>query len=214
MRTGRLITIEGQDGSGKSTLARALSGRLAETGIPTLLTREPGGSDIGASIRAVLLDGNQLDVWTEAFLFLAERRRHCTTVIQPALEAGTWVVCDRFADSTLAYQGHAGGADLETLRTLNSIATQGLTPDLTLLLDLDPQSALKRLNNPNRIDRMPIEYHERVRQGFLSEAQREPHRWRVLDATRSPEAVLQEALRLTADALGLEAILAPGGDQL
>lgn len=213
MTAGRLITIEGQDGSGKTTLAKALAASLEESGVPTLLTRQPGDSDIGQSIRSILLHGSQLDVWTEAFLFLAERRRHCATIVQPALQNGTWVVCDRFADSTLAYQGHAGGADLETLRTLNQIATQGLTPDLTLLLDLEPKTALQRLNNPNRIDRMPIEYHERVRQGFLSEARRESHRWRILDASRSPDIVLQEALRLTADALGLEAILTPGGDQ-
>lgn len=213
MTTGRLITIEGQDGSGKTTLAKALAASLQQSGVPTLLTRQPGDSDIGPSIRNILLHGHQLDAWTEAFLFLAERRRHCATVVQPALEKGTCVVCDRFTDSTLAYQGYAGGADLETLRTLNQIATQGLTPHLTLLLDLDPKIALQRLNNPNRIDRMPIQYHQRVRQGFLREAQREPNRWRILDATRPPDALLEDALQLTANALGLEAILAPGGDQ-
>lgn len=213
MTTGRLITIEGQDGSGKTTLAKALAASLQQSGVPTLLTRQPGDSDIGPSIRNILLHGDQLDVWTEAFLFLAERRRHCATVVQPTLEKGICVVCDRFTDSTLAYQGYAGGADLEILRTLNQIATQGLTPRLTLLLDLDPEIALQRRNNPNRIDRMPIEYHQRVRQGFLHEAQREPNRWRILDATRPPDALLEDALQLTANALGLGAILAPGGDQ-
>jgi len=213
MTRGRFITIEGQDGSGKSTLAEALTERLTATGVPTLLTREPGGSDIGASVRDILLHGEELDAWTETFLFLADRRRHCLTTIRPALHIGTWVVCDRFTDSTLAYQGYAAGADLDTLRNLNRIATDGLTPDLTLLLDLPPDTALARLKNHNRIDKKPLDYHQRVRDGFLTEAAREPHRWRTIDATLPPGRVLEDAVRKTAMVLGVEAILAAGGDQ-
>ena len=213
MTIGRLITIEGQDGSGKSTLAKALAERLTATGVPNLLTHQPGGSDIGAPIRDILLHGEELDVWTETFLFLADRRRHCMRVARPSLEKGIWVISDRFADSTLAYQGYAAGTDIETLRSLNHIATSGLIPDVTLLLDLPPEIALARLKDPNRLDRKPLEYHARVREGFLSEAKREPERWRGLDATLPPSRVLEDALRKMAMVLGLEAILAAGGDQ-
>lgn len=212
MTIGRFITIEGPDGAGKSTLAKALTERLTETGVPNLATREPGGSDIGTQVRDILLHGTSLDVWTEVFLFLADRRQHCRKVIRPALEQGVWVVCDRFADSTLAYQGYASGADLDTLRELNHVATGGLIPDLTLLLDVPPEVALARLGDLNRLDRMPLEYHVKVREGFLQEARRDPERWRVLDATLPPGRVLEDALRKTAMALGVEAILAAGGD--
>ncbi|MEW5884149.1 MAG: dTMP kinase [Armatimonadota bacterium] len=212
MTIGRFITIEGPDGAGKSTLARALNERFSAAGIPTLLTREPGGSEIGSQVRDILLHGGSLDVWTEAFLFLADRRQHCKNVIRPALEQGTWVLCDRFTDSTLAYQGYAAGADLEVLRQLNHVATGGLTPDLTLLLDLPPEIALARLDDLNRLDRMPLEFHISVREGFLQEAKQDHERWRVIDATQSPQRILELATLKIAMALGIEAILAAGGD--
>lgn len=213
MSPGRFITIEGPDGSGKSTLAKALTERLSIAGMPILATREPGGSEIGTQVREILLHGSDLDVWTEAFLFLADRRQHCINVIRPALEEGVWVICDRFTDSTIAYQGYASGADVAVLREMNQIATGGLTPDLTLLLDVPPEVALARLSNLNRLDQMPPDYHARVREGFLKEAEREPKRWHVLDASLPPERVLEDALRKMAIMFGLEAILAVGGDQ-
>lgn len=211
-RVGRLITIEGPDGSGKSTLARAIAERLRSAGVEVLLTREPGGSPIGGAIRSLLLDGGDLDPWTEAFLFLADRREHCLRGIVPSLRAGKWVICDRFADSTVAYQGYGAGLDVEDLRRLNELATGGLLPELTILLDISPSVSLARVGQKNRLDRMPLEFHERVRSGFLREAEREPGRWVVLDGALSPEEVLSAALRVIAGRFAFPVILTEGGD--
>ncbi|GIV02369.1 MAG: dTMP kinase [Armatimonadetes bacterium] len=211
-RVGRFITVEGPDGAGKSTLARAIAEQIEAAGESVVLTREPGDSPIGAAVRALLLDGDDLDRWTEAFLFLADRREHCLHVIRPALLAGKWVVCDRFADSTVAYQGYGAGLDVSELRSMNELATAGLRPDATILLDLDPQVALQRLSDKNRLDRMPLDYHERVREGFLTESRLDPDRWIVLDASRPPEEVRADALRLLAERFAFPVILSPGGD--
>lgn len=190
---GRFITLEGPDGAGKTTLSQALAVKLEQVGIPFVLTREPGDGPIGPSIREILLSGSEMDAWTEAFLFLADRRQHCRSVVHPALDSGKWVICDRFADSTLVYQGYGRGLDVERLRDLNDIATMGRSPDVTLLLDLAPEKGLTRLPEKNRLDREPIEFHERVRKGFLAEAARSPERWVILDASRPIEQVIQDA---------------------
>jgi dTMP kinase len=190
---GRFITLEGPEGAGKSTLAKSLAERLQHQNIDVVITREPGDGDIGPKIREALLDGDSLDPWTELFLFLADRSQHVLTVIQPALEQGKWVVCDRFSDSTNVYQGHARGLPLPELYHLNNLATHGVHPHATLLLDLDPEAGLARLKDKNRLDREPLEFHQKVRKGFLAEAHRHPDRWHVLDASQPPDALLEQA---------------------
>jgi dTMP kinase len=192
--TGKFISLEGPEGAGKSTLAAALKQRLEEKGVSVVLTREPGDGPVGGAIRDILLHGRVEDPLTELFLFLADRCQHVLHVIRPALAAGKLVLSDRYGDSTVVYQGHAGGIDPGTLRVWNDIATDRLIPDLTLLLDLDPEQGLARLASPDRIDAKPLEFHRRVREGFLLEAQRDPGRWLILDATLSPGAVLDQAL--------------------
>lgn len=190
---GRFITIEGPDGAGKSTLAKTLCERLQSKGIGSVLTREPGDGPIGPEIRSALLDSAHLDAWTEAFLFLADRRQHCEHVIRPALDRGEWVICDRFADSTVVYQGYGRGLPVATLKKLNEIACGGLEPDLTFLLDLAPEAGLSRITDKNRLDEEPLAFHERIRHGFLTEAEGSG-RWQVLDAALPPEIVAQEAM--------------------
>ena len=198
---GRLVTFEGGDGSGKSTqLARAAE-HVRRTGADPLVTREPGGTPFAERARALLLDDEtRPSALAEALLIQAARADLVARVIRPALEAGRLVLCDRHCDSTLAYQGAGRGLDLEALRQLNRVATGGITPDLTLLYDLEPEAGLERRARsgaPNRLDREPIEFHRRVRQGFLELARREPERIVVLDARLDPaqlEARTWEAL--------------------
>lgn len=184
--------MEGPEGAGKSTVARSLAAKIEEQGNRVVLTREPGDGPAGPAIRSALLQGATLDAWTELFLFLADRSQHCASLIIPKLAEGNWVLCDRFADSTVVYQGYGRGLDLDQIRKLNEIATQRVSPDLTLLLDLPAEVGLSRLREKDRIDREPIEFHHRIRQGFLDEANRDSARWRVVDATRSAEEVLEE----------------------
>ena len=194
---GKFITIEGPDGAGKSTLAAGLRDELQKRGIECLLTREPGDGPIGPQIRAILLEGADIDSWTEVLLFLADRRQHVEGWIRPALEQGRWVVCDRFADSTIVYQGYGRDLDIGLLRKLNKIATSGLMPDRTLLIDLPVEVALGRITaqrGENRLDRESIDFHRRVRDGFMAEAQLDPPRFTVLDGEMSPEDLLKDAV--------------------
>jgi dTMP kinase len=192
------ITFEGPDGSGKTTQAHLLAERLREQRYEVVLTREPGGSDIGDQIRAVLHDlrNTAMDARTEILLYSASRAQHVAQLIRPALAAGKIVISDRYADSTLAYQGYGRGLDLETLRTVTAFATGGLVPDLTLYLDIPPQEGLQRRrlggDEWNRLDAEALEFHQRVRTGFLELARLEPERWVVIDGTRSAEEVQAE----------------------
>jgi dTMP kinase len=188
------VTFEGPEGGGKSTLIQAISEHLKREGRSVVVTREPGSGKVGATIRDLLLHGEHLDPRTELFLFLADRAQHGATVIRPALDRGDWVLCDRYADSTVVYQGHARGFPLDQLRSWNDFATQGLRPDLTLLLDLPPEIGLSRIRSKDRLDQEPLEFHRKVRDGFLSEAARDPARWAILPADESPETVLQMAM--------------------
>lgn len=182
------VTLEGPEGGGKSTALAALARRLTEAGYDIVTTREPGATDFGRQVRHLLLEGPELVPESELFLFLADRADHVMRVVKPSLEAGRIVVCDRYADSTVVYQGYGRGLDVEVLRTLNALATAGLQPDLTLLFDLDPEVGLARLGPRDRLDQEPLDFHRRVRQGFLTEASRDPDRWVVLDAGRpAPE---------------------------
>lgn len=193
------VTLEGPEGGGKSTVAQGLAARLRELGRDVVLTREPGSGNVGKMLRSLLLDGDSIEQKCELFLFLADRSQHVATIVRPALARGSVVLCDRFADSTIVYQGHARGLDVETLRSLNHFATDGLTPDLTLLLDLDPEVGNSRIESKDRLDSEPLAFHQKVRQGFLEEAKNDPRRWVTVDASQPPETVLDacwEAVKL------------------
>lgn len=189
------VTFEGPEGAGKTSVMHELAQGLAQAGHRVRTTREPGEGEVGGRIREILLHGAHLDPWEELFLFLADRAHHCRTVIRPALDEGVVVLCDRFADSTVVYQGHAGGLDLEVVRELNHKATRGLVPDLTLLLDVAPEVGLSRLRDRDRMDALPVDFHHRVREGFLAEAAREPDRWVVVQASQPIEKVVVDCRR-------------------
>jgi dTMP kinase len=200
------ITLEGPDGGGKSTQARLLVEHLTARGLPALLTREPGGTPIGDQIRRTLMDlGNTgMDPRTEILLFSASRAQIVHQVIRPRLEAGGVVVCDRFYDSTLAYQGYGHGLDLTALRAITDFATGGLRPDLTFLIDLPAEDGLRRRRRGgqwNRLDAYDLGFHQRVRQGYFDLAAAEPGRWVTLDATRPVEAVQSEIRRVVEERL-------------
>ncbi len=191
---GMFITFEGPEGAGKTTLIKSVAEHLKAKGKDVLVTREPGAGSVGKSIREILLHGETLDPKCELFLFLADRSQHVATIIQPHLELGGVVLCDRHADSTVVYQGYGRGLDLETLRAWNRFATGGLVPDLTFLLDLEPEIGLARIQDKDRLDSEPIEFHRKIRNGFLAEAALSPERWRILDASRCPTEILSHAL--------------------
>ena len=191
---GLFVTFEGGEGTGKSTQIARLAERLRARGIEPVITREPGGTPLAEGIRALLLDpGRAPGPLVEAFLMEAARADLVAHVIRPALAAGRVVLCDRYDDSTLAYQGAGRGLDPAMLRGWNRAATGGLTPDLTLLIDLDPAAGLKRragaAGEPNRLDREPRAFHARVRDAYLALARAEPARFLVLDGSLPPEAV-------------------------
>jgi dTMP kinase len=187
------ITFEGPEGAGKSTLIARLDKELTQNGFKVLSTREPGAGTFGQAIRKLLLDGDAIPPLSELFLFLADRANHIETIIQPALTANKVVLCDRHADSTIVYQGYARGLHLPFLREANLQATKNLRPDLILLLDLDPQIGLSRQTKQDRLDLESLEFHQKVRAGFLEEAKRERHRWQKIDAAQNPEEVFQDA---------------------
>ncbi len=199
------VTLEGIEGAGKSTLMNLLVRELEKRGLPFVRTREPGGCGLGARLRPLLLDvSSSLDSRAELFLFLADRAQHVAEIIRPALERGEWVLCDRYADSTIAYQGYGRGMDADRLQELNDHATGGLWPERTLLLDLPVEEGLKRARARNgreglstsegRFEAEELAFHQRIRQGFLARAARWPERFCVLDARRSPEELLKAAV--------------------
>ncbi len=193
------ITLEGPEGGGKTSQAQHLAEYLRAEGLEVLLTREPGGSPIGDQIRNVImqLENTDMDARTEFLLFSASRAQHIAEVIRPSLENGLTVISDRFLDSSLAYQGYGQRLSLETLKAITNFATGGLTPDLTLLLDLPVEEGLHRREadgNWNRMDAYDIDFHRRVRQGYLKLATENPDRWVILSAEQSFDP-LQDEIR-------------------
>ncbi|MBI4789448.1 MAG: dTMP kinase [Chloroflexi bacterium] len=192
------ITLEGPDGSGKTTQARLLAGYLENRGIAVLCTREPGGTKLSEQIREVILSkvNHSISDETEALLYSAARAQIVAELIRPALAAAKVVVCDRYADSTLAYQGYGLGLDLDALRTITRFATGGLVPDLTFYIDVPVKDGIarKRHGETNRLDEKNIAYHERVRDGYLEMAKAEPARWVVIDGTQ-PVGEVQKQIR-------------------
>jgi len=196
------ITLEGPDGSGKSTQIQLLYRCLEEQGHSVLLSREPGGTPIGEQIRAVLHDVRNTAMLpnTEILLYSASRAQHVGQVIRPALERGELVLCDRYAESTMAYQGWGHDLDIELLRTITVFATGGLRPDLIIYLDIDVEEGLQRKLDAfesgtaewNRMDQKAQAFHERVRRGYLIMAAQEPEKWLVLDGTRSTAEIHQK----------------------
>jgi dTMP kinase len=210
---GRFVTLEGPEGSGKTIQAAQLRDAARAAGIPVLLTREPGGTPVGDLIRGILMDAGHdavsLGARTDALLFNAARAQHVDDVIRPALARGELVICARYADSTIAYQGYGSGLSIAALRELERLATDGLRPDLTLLLDLPVEIGLARkgLDEQQRFEAgMDLAYHQRVRAGFLQMAAADPDRFVIVDATAEMAVVQASIRRASARLTGLDAI--------
>lgn len=213
---GKFITLEGPEGSGKSTQAQRLCSRLEARGIEVVKAREPGGTATGELIREILQHnraGEPLFPESEALLFAASRAQLVRSVIEPALERGAWVVCDRFADSTTAYQGYGRGFPVEDMIGINSFAVGASEPDITLLLDLEVELGFDRMRQRNlkngmgedRFEREAIGFHEKVRRGYLALAERFPSRFRVIDASMDEDNVEVSVWDMVCETLGMEA---------
>ncbi len=196
------ITFEGGEGAGKSTAIKKIVEKLQAEGKEIVLTREPGGTPIGEEIRSIILDkkNTDMDVRTEALLYAASRRQHIVQKIIPSLKQGKVVLCDRFLDSSLAYQGYARGIGVQKVYEMNLFATEGIEPDLTLFFDLDPEEGLRRIaaNSQREVNRLDVEklsFHQKVREGFLSLAKKFPHRFVVIDASEKPDKVFASAYK-------------------
>lgn len=204
-RPGRLITLEGPEGAGKTVLGQRLATALVAQGRSVVLTREPGGTRLGERLRSLLLeDAGRVDPRADALLFNAARAQLVAEILRPALAAGQVIVCARFADSTLAYQGYGEGLPLAELRALASVATGGLVPDRTILLDLEPAIGLRRKSEGEQTRfeaSFDLEFHGRVRAGFLALAAAEPERFRIVDASRGVEAVFADVLTSAVEVL-------------
>ncbi|MDR2733493.1 MAG: dTMP kinase [Spirochaetota bacterium] len=191
------VTFEGIDGSGKSTQTELLAACLEQAGFACLRSFQPGASSLGSAIRSLILNSPQAPcALSEALLFMADRAQHIQECLRPALDEGKIVLCDRYTDSSLAYQGYGSGQDIDTIRQLNDIATGGLRPHLTLLFDLPPQAALARIAPANRMsdrfEREGFAYHERVRAGYLELAKAAPERFVIIDAMRAKEEIFAD----------------------
>jgi dTMP kinase len=207
------VTFEGPEGSGKTTQIRLLHDALSARGVAMAVTREPGGTPIGDKIRKILLDGGNRDMvpMCELLLYWAARAQHVEEIIRPALKSGKLVLCDRYTDSTMAYQGFARGIDFKLLADLDRIATQNLKPDLTLLFDLPVEIGLTRAHGrmqgqtgaarEDRFENEELEFHRQVRNGFLELAKKEPERFVVLDATLDCQTLHAQVLKTVTDAL-------------
>lgn len=200
MQKGWFITFEGPDGSGKTTISTNVYQKLLTSGLDVIYTREPGGIDIAEQIRGIILDpkNTAMDVKTEALLYAASRRQHLVEKVLPAIQAGKIVICDRFVDSSLAYQGVGRGIGIEEVLSINEFAIEGYYPDVTLFLDIDPIEGLKRISNRHyrdRLDREAEDFHLKVALGYQEVLKRYRHRMQVLDANRPVEEIVNEAVQ-------------------
>lgn len=204
-KAGVFIVLEGVEGSGKSTQARCLQEALASAGYDTVLTHEPGATDLGIAVREILLEGGIQPVApAELFLYLADRAQHVSEVIKPALERGAVVVCDRFSPSTIAYQGAGRGLGTDLVAQLCAVATGGLEPDLVLVLDLAPDLGLRRISHgPDRMESEPVRFHERVREAYLELARSDSTRFAVLDGSLPPDRVAEAVSEVVRERTGL-----------
>ncbi|KML41488.1 MULTISPECIES: dTMP kinase [Bacillaceae] len=200
MKKGKFITVEGPEGAGKTTIIDMLASNLAEEGYQVLQTREPGGIEIAEQIRSVILDkkNTKMDPRTEALLYAAARRQHLAEKVKPALDEGYIILCDRFIDSSLAYQGYARGLGIEEVYSINSFAIEGMMPELTLYFDIDPEAGLDRINQHkgrevNRLDLEKLGFHHKVREGYLKLMELYPERIFKIDASKPLEEVYQQA---------------------
>jgi dTMP kinase len=200
LEKGIFITIEGPDGSGKTTILQMLAQNLEKEGYEVVATREPGGIDIAEQIRKVILDteNTAMDPRTEALLYAAARRQHLAEKVRPALEEGKVVLCDRFVDSSLAYQGHARGLGIDEVFSINQFAIENMMPAMTLYFDVAPEIGLERINKNkgrevNRLDMEKLEFHQKVRDGYMMIAERFPDRIAKIDASKELEAVYTQA---------------------
>lgn len=212
---GRFITFEGGEGTGKSTQIKLLADFLLQQNISVITTKEPGGTPLGQELRRLLVTGeaDKMDSTTEALLFFADRHIHLSSKVWPAMEKGEWVLSDRFADSTFAYQyyGHNGRVSMETLRQLYQIAVGDFKPDLTIILDIEPELGLKRSMNRAaqetvkeiRFEGIDIGFHRRLRQGYLDIAAKEPQRCVVLNADKSIEELHRDIVKTVSERFGL-----------
>ncbi|TMU82929.1 dTMP kinase [Bacillus sp. BHET2] len=208
MTKGLFITVEGPEGAGKSTILTKLYQQLLEDDFDVIQTREPGGISIAEQIREVILntENTEMDKRTEALLYAAARRQHLVEKVIPALEAGKMVICDRFIDSSLAYQGNARGIGMEEVMKINQFAIEDKMPDLTLYFDIDPEEGLKRIakhsgREVNRLDLESIEFHTMVRRGYQELISRYPDRIQIIDASQSIETVFAEAYKVMTEYL-------------
>ncbi len=197
------ITFEGADGCGKTTQLNLISKFLNEKGIKNITTREPGATELGLKLREILLHYNGVVAdECETFLYLADRAQHVQTKIKPALDEGKIVLCDRHTDSTLAYQGYGRSVPLERIKYLNDIATSGLKPHLTIVFDVDSDIAQKRIGKEkDRLESEGLNFHKKVREGYLKIAQGEPKRVRVVDANKSIEEVFEQTKKIVSELL-------------
>lgn len=198
MMQGLFITFEGPDGCGKTTQMKLLAEYLEKKGEEVVLTREPGGKGLGEKVREILLnyDGEVSDR-CESFLFLADRAQNIDIIVNPAVKAGKIVLCDRHIDSTVAYQGYGRGLDIERINMLNNLATNGKKPDLTFVFDVDVETSMKRVGKEkDRMESAGIDFHNRVRQGYLELAKQESQRIKVIDATKSIEEIHDEVINI------------------
>ncbi|MDE3840511.1 dTMP kinase [Bacillus methanolicus] len=201
MKKGVFITVEGPEGAGKTTIIGMLADELEKEGHKVLKTREPGGIEIAEQIRKVILDKNNtaMDPRTEALLYAAARRQHLVEKVKPALESGMIVLCDRFIDSSLAYQGYARGLGIEDVFSINRFAIEEMMPELTLYFDIEPELGFKRINQHkgrevNRLDLETMEFHQKVREGYLLLMERFPERIYKIDASRTMKEVCEQAM--------------------
>lgn len=194
--SGLFVTFEGGEGGGKTTQLKLTEAWLRSLNYPVQITREPGGTELGQKIRALLLQGGEVSDRAELLLLMADRAHHVETFIQPHLDRGSIVLCDRYYDSTIAYQGYGRGMNLDAIAHINRIATNGLQPDITLWLDLEVSVGLARAKHvsgqPDRMERLDLEFHQRVARGFRELATRESDRIARVDASQSSEAVQAE----------------------